>query len=253
MTRTSKLFAAVAPLLFWLACANHSAQPSGAQLMEKHAAALGGRDRLGAVHSRHIESSLVQADGKPIGTFSTYSKDGHRLLTELHAGSSPTTVVYDGSKGYARDAKGIAALTAKASEHAMIASHIDVVEACRVAAASCTPTVKGIRNVADRRCFLLSLQWKESGLVDAYLDAADFRLVQTVSSVDTGAGPLEIVTHFRNFQPHNGLVLPYTQSVAGKYGEYLIQVRSYDINPELGDGLFDASPSNPALIAQAAR
>ncbi len=249
MTKATKLLTVLLQLLMLLSCGKQPL-PRSTQLLERHAAALGGLDRLGAVHSRHIEADLVQPGGKKLGALSTFSKDGSRLVTALHLGAASTTVVYDGSKGYTRTAKGVDPLTPKAAERAMISSSIDIVEACRIAPASCKPEVIGLRNIAGRRCYLVKLRWTHSGEVSAYLDVNDYRLVRTVTSVDSAQGPIEVSTFFRDFRACRGLMLPQSQSVAGKYGEYLVQVRSYDINPDLPDSLFESSLSNPLLSAK---
>lgn len=198
------------------------AAPADAQtadeIVEKHLAAIGGREALGRIRTRISTGSitLTTPAGPVSGTVESFAKAPNRSrtlvtldLTALGAGTIVNDQRFDGTTGFVIDTlNGDRDITGSQLEalrnNAFPTAWLDY------RARGLTIMLRGRESLADRPAFVLETTPKTGPRVRSWVDAETFLLLRTSVTVDApGVGEIEQINEFSDFRTVDAVKVPF--------------------------------------------
>ncbi len=202
-----------------IASVNVATAQTADEIVEKHLAAMGGREALGRIRTRVSSGTvtLTTAVGPVSGTVEAFAKAPNKSrtlitldLTSLGAGKVISDQRFDGTTGYVIDTMN--------GNRDITGSQLDVLRNngfptvwLDYKARGITIALTGKDTAQGRPAYLLELTPKTGPHVRAWVDAETFMLVKTSTTIDAPpAGPVEQVTEYGDFRTVDGVKVPFS-------------------------------------------
>src|SRR5688572_5619877 len=200
--------AMAAALLLALGAAPAAAQTAD-EIIEKHLAAMGGREALGRIRTRISTGSitLTTAVGPVSGSVESFAKAPNRSrtlitldLTAFGAGKIVNDQRFDGTTGFIIDTLN--------GDREITGSQLEVLRNSAFPTAwldyrtrDLAISLSGKESLGDRPAFVLETTPKVGPRVRSWVDAETFMLLKTSVTVDApGVGPIEQINEFSDFR-----------------------------------------------------
>ena len=188
------------------------------EIVEKHLAAMGGREALGRIRTRVSTGSitLTTAVGPVSGTVESFTKAPNRSrtlvtldLTALGAGKIVNDQRFDGTTGFIIDTfNGDRTITGSQLE--ALRNNAFPTALLDYRARGLTITLSGRESLGDRPTFVLDTTPKTGPRVRSWVDAETFLLLKTAVTIDTpGVGEIEQINEFSDFRTVDGVKVPF--------------------------------------------
>lgn len=245
MTRRLRSVIAAMALTLW-------AVPTFAQtadeIIEKHLAATGGREKLAKVTSRVSTGaiSLTTPVGELKGTIELSQKRPNKTRTlikidasAIGGGQITSDQRFDGTSGYAIDSfNGNRDITGDQLEAMKAGSFptpfLNYKETGMAAALGAQ------EKVDTRDAYVVQLKPKTGPGVKAYFDAENFMLVKTIITVNVPqlGGPIDQVVEFSDFRDVDGIKIPYLTKSSNPVQTVVATVTDVKQNIDIDDSSF---------------
>jgi len=217
------------------------------EIVEKHLAAMGGREALTRIRSRVSTGTvtLTTAVGPVSGTVEGFAKAPNKSrtlvtldLTSLGAGTIISDQRFDGTTGYVIDTFN--------GNRDITGSQLDVLKNngfptvwLDYRTRGLTIALIGKEAVVGRPTYVLELTPKTGPRVRAWVDAETFMLVKTSTTVDAQpGGPVEQVTEYADFRTVDGVKVPFSVKSINSLQTVAAVLTDVKHNVEIEDGLF---------------
>lgn len=235
-----------AAVLLTLGAAPATAQ-SADEIVEKHLAAIGGREALGRIRTRVSTGSitLTTAVGPVSGTLESFAKAPNRSrtlialdLTALGAGKIVNDQRFDGTTGFIIDTfNGDRDITGSQLEvlrnNAFPTAWLDYRARGLIIALS------GKESLGDRPAFVLETTPKTGPRVRSWVDAETFMLLKTSVTVDApGVGEIEQINEFTDFRTVDGVKVPFVMKSLNAVQTATATLSDVRHNVEIADASF---------------
>ena len=246
MTSMRAITTAVVLLTLGAGAAPATAQTAD-EIVEKHLAALGGREALGRVRTRVSTGSitLTTAVGPVSGTVESFTKAPNKSrtlvtldLTALGAGKIVNDQRFDGTTGFILDTfNGDRNITGSQLEALRNNAFPTVLLDYR--ARGLTITLSGKESLGDRPTFVLETTPKTGPRVRSWVDAETFLLVKTSVTIETpGVGEIEQINEFSDFRTVDGVKVPFVVKSVNAVQTATATLTNVRHNVEIDDASF---------------
>src|SRR5579864_5920272 len=207
--------------------AAHAATLTTEQLLDRWAAALGGRANLEAVRTSHLRG-VIEAGGIK-GTYERWANSSGALRTLLDLSSFHQLAVFDGRQGWAQGSNGVAQALAGGVLQGTVTSAYE-------ASYSFLFSGRLPGRVELLEPYSLRLTPDGGSPVTVHLDPATFLPQREETSGPMGAR----IIVFSEWRDSAGIKLPTTirQSSGNSASDAVIRIEQVEINAPLGAGLF---------------
>jgi hypothetical protein len=247
-----KISEQLAGVMVCLGLTGTASAQSVTEIVDKHLAALGGRQVLETLTSRTISGTvtLTSPVGDLSGTIQVFSQAPNRErtlitldLAALGAGQMTFEQRFDGTTGFVMDSlQGNREITGAQLENmknlAFPSAFLNYEQR------GVTVTLAGREKVGDRDTFVLTLQPKAGSPVRQYIDAQSFLLVRSVSTVDVPqVGQLEQTTDFLDHRDVDGTKFPFQVKTASTVQTVSATITKVEHNNKIDEALF-RKPAN---------
>lgn len=235
-------------LLLLQPIANAARAQTADDVVEKHLAALGGRDALGKITSRKNTGtvSVTIAAGVIPGVVEAYAKAPNKSrvymkldLSGLGAGEVTTDQRFDGTAGFGMNSmSGDAEITGNQLEN--MRSNAFPSSLLRYKEAGAKLEVLPKEKVGDRDAIVLLLTPKTGSPVRMYLDAETYLIAQTIVKVNAPqmGGDIEQKVQFTDYRPVDGVMVPFHVANTTPAQTLTITLTKVEQNIALDDAMF---------------
>jgi outer membrane lipoprotein-sorting protein len=235
-----------AAILLTLDAAQATAQTAD-EIIEKHLAAMGGREALATIRTRVSTGSitLTTAGGPVSGTVESFAKAPNKSrtlisldLTALGAGKIVNDQRFDGTTGFIIDTfNGNRDITGSQLEalrnSAFPTAWLDY------RARGLTITLSGQESLGDRATFVLETTPKAGPRVRSWVDAETFLLLKTSVTISSpGVGEIEQINEFSDFRTVDGVKVPFLVKSLNAVQAATATLTSVRHNVEIDDASF---------------
>src|SRR5687767_13521020 len=238
--------AIAAAFLLALGAAPAAAQTAD-EIIEKHLAAMGGREALGRIRTRISTGSitLTTAGGPVSGTVESFAKAPNRSrtlitldLTALGAGKIVNDQRFDGTAGYIIDSfNGNRDITGSQLEAlrntAFPTAWLDY------RARGLSIALSGKESIGDRPTFVLETTPKTGPRVRSWVDAETFLVLKTSVTINSpGVGDIEQINEFSDFRTVDGVKVPFVVKSVNAVQTATATLTTVRHNVEIDDASF---------------
>lgn len=216
--------------------------PSTDEIWARYLAALGGKDRVAALKTRHVIANRVEPNGKrePEELWQT-SQGKSRMVTQY--GTLAVVEGFDGDQAWKRaNDSGIALKPDEAEQirtEAIVAFGMQMVSHYRELSYQ-----KGDR-VQDRDCHVLEGKIESHGNERLFFDVLSGLLLRRIASVPTILGPFEYQVDYQDYQEFGGVLQPTKLRFAVPNISWTRQVSSIETNIDLDESQFRLPYKSP--------
>ncbi len=230
-----------------------AADPSPDAIVEKHLAALGGREALSALTSRTMTGTITLTTpvGDVTGSIEILSAapNKSRTLTELDlsslgAGQAVIDQRFDGSAGYVLDSlQGDREITGGQLESlrnsAFPTAFLNYKER------GVTIATDGTAKVGDRQAYVLVVTPRTGAAVRVFIDRESYLPLRLVQTIDVPQmGPLEQTAEYQDYRSVDGVKVPFTIRSSSPVQTYTVTVTTVTHNTAIDDALFRRPPAS---------
>ena len=221
---------------------------SADEIIEKHIAAIGGREALGKLTSRVSRGTLALTTpvGELKGTVEVYNKKPNRTRTLVKVDASAfggTEIVndqrFDGTTGYVIDSfNGSRDITGEQLEAMKNGSFPTPLLNYKEAGTAIA--LANREKVGTSDAYVIQLTPKTGPGVKAFIDAESFMLIRTIISLNVPqlGGPIEQVVDFSDFREVDGITLPFATKSVNPVQTIAATVTDVKQNVEIDDSSF---------------
>ena len=217
------------------------------EVIEKHLAAMGGREALGRIRSRVVSGSLTltTAFGPVSGTVEVFSKvpNKNRTLVKidasaLGAGQIVNDQRFDGMSGYVIDTlngdREVTGVQLEAMRNSAFPSPwLDY------RSRGLTVAIVGKESLAGREAYVLETTPQTGPRGRTWIDAETFLPLKTAATVDVPQlGQIEQVTEFSDYRTVDGLKIPFSVKTSNPVQTSTTVVADVKHNVEVDEGMF---------------
>ncbi len=213
------------------------------EVLEKHIAAIGGRERLEKSASYTIKAKLEMPGRGVQGTIEIYGKAPNRLLsvTDIQ-GIGLIKQGYDGQTGWSQDPyQGPRTLEGDELERARRGATFNAELKWRSLYEKAE--LAGTQKLGERETYIVRLTPKGGGPVTSYYDTQTFMLLRTDATEEGPAGKISLQTHYADYRDLDGVKVSFQWTQKSPIGETVIKVTEAKNNIEIADAIF-TKPAN---------
>lgn len=218
--------------------AQPTTKPTVDEILDKYAAALGGRDRVTSVRTRTITALRLERDGKTTEP-ETVTQAAGKIRVETKYGSYVVVESFDGTNAWK---------TGAGSPIALKADEMEQIK--REAQLFANPDLKAVYAKLDYR-FLDRIDGREAYLVIGtladnsrerlYFDVASGLLIRRIASTPTVLGAFQYQVDYSDYKDFGGVKLPATIRFAVPNISWTRKIVDVKIGAKVDDSMF-ASP-----------
>ncbi len=217
-------------------------------VVEKHLAALGGRDALGKVTSRKSTGTVtISTPGGPVsGSIEAYAKAPNKTraymkldLSTLGAGEVTVEQRFDGTVGYALNSmQGDAEITGDQLEN--MRNNLFPSSLLHYKEAGTKVELLPKEKVGDRDAFVLRLTPRTGPVVRTYVDAETWLILRNVVKVNTPqmGGDIESTSDFTDYRTVDGVKVPFQITNVNSMQSVTIKFDKVEDNVAIDDAMF---------------
>ncbi len=218
------------------------------EVIEKHLAALGGRDPLAKITSRTMTGTIALSTpaGEVTGTIQVFGKAPNKSrslikvdLTQFGVGELVVDQRFDGASGYVLDSMN--------GNRDITGSQLDNMRNSAFPTPFLTYKESGAKvellakeKVGDRDAFVLQLTPKTGSPSKQYFDAETYMLAKTLTTVNVPqlGRDVEQVGEFADYRAVDGVKLAHTVKSTNPVQSFTVTVTAVEHNKELDDASF---------------
>lgn len=209
------------------------------ELIEKHIAAVGGREALSKVSSLVMTGSFELPAMGASGTITVYQKAPNKRLTVINIdGFGEIFQGFDGERGFSISPMGSIDMTGQMLEDARrdATMHAEL----RLKELYPKIEVKGKGKAGDREAWIVVMTPEKGNPVTAYFDAETFLMLKTSGVRVTDQGEAEIESEFGEFRevPGTGMKAPHLIRQKLPVGEIILRITDIKANVDIPDSKF---------------
>jgi outer membrane lipoprotein-sorting protein len=218
------------------------------EIVEKHLAAVGGREALSRLQSRVTTAAmtLTTPGGDVSGTIEIWAKLPNKSrsiikldLSAFGMGEMLRDQRFDGTSGYAMDSvNGDQEITG--AQLAGMKSAAFPTPLLRAKESGLKVETSGTAKVGDRDTHVLVMTPTEGTPIKMYIDTETYhalKVVQTLNVPQTGA-EIEQSTEFSDFRDVDGVKLPFLLKTSSAVQSFTLKVTKVEHNRDLDDKMF---------------
>lgn len=209
------------------------------ELLEKHVAAMGGREAMSKVSSLVMTGSFELPAMGASGTITIYQKAPNKRLAVISIdGFGEIFQGFDGERGFSVSPMGAIDMSGQMLEDA----RRDATFHQELHLRELYPKieVKGKGKAGDRDAWIVVMTPEKGNPVTAYFDAETFLMLKSSAVRVTDQGEAEIENEFSEFRevPGTGLKAPYLIKQKLPVGEIILKIAEIKPNAEIPDSRF---------------
>jgi len=209
------------------------------ELVEKHIAAVGGREALSKVSSVVMTGSFELPAMGASGTITIYQKAPNKRLSVINIdGFGEIFQGFDGERGFSISPMGSIDMTGQMLEDAKR----DATMHAELHLKELYPKieVKGKGKAGDRDAWIVVMTPEKGNPVTAYFDAETFLMLKTSGVRVTDQGEAEIESEFGEFRevPGTGMKAPHLIRQKLPVGEIILRITDIKANVDIPDSKF---------------
>ncbi|MGC8759739.1 MAG: hypothetical protein ACP5VC_07250 [Bryobacteraceae bacterium] len=213
--------------------------PSVDELVEKHIAAVGGREALSKVSSLVMTGSFELPAMGASGTITVYQKAPNKRLSVINIdGFGEVFQGFDGERGFSISPMGSIDMSGPMLEDA----RRDATMHAELHLKELYPKieVKGKGKAGDREAWIVVMTPEKGNPVTAYFDAETFLMLKTSGVRVTDQGEAEIESEFGDFRevPGTGIKAPHLIRQKLPVGEIILKITDIKANVDIPDSKF---------------
>ncbi|ABF11559.1 hypothetical protein [Cupriavidus metallidurans] len=224
-----------------------AAEPTAAEVVEKHGKAIGGAEAWRKIDAMvwvgHVESAQAPAQ------FVLALKRPNKTRFEIRGGSQQAVRIFDGNRGWkVRSAQGKPSLTPYTPEEDKFAHDEQVIDGPLIdcEAKGITVVMEGTDEVDGHKAYRLGVTLPSGSSRREWIDAQTYLDIKSERQSRNAAGQAHLVTvYYRDYREVDGVRLPFViESGEGmaRAGERLV-IDRIQMNPPLQDIMFAKPPS----------
>jgi zinc protease len=239
---------AILPFLISLVAAALVSAQTAEDLVEKHIAALGGRDVLSKLQSRLVTGtiSVTTPGGDVKGSLESYNKAPNKSrrvvkmdLSSFGMGEMVVDQRFDGTVGYVIDAvNGNRELSGRQLEDAK--SDYFPSTFLKYKELEIKVEAGGTEKVGDREARILIMTSKSGTPMKFFLDSETMMAMKMVATVNVPqlGGDIEQTTEFGDYREVDGVKIPFEVKVTNTAQSITIKFSKVEHNKEIDDAMF---------------
>jgi outer membrane lipoprotein-sorting protein len=236
------------------------AAPAGAQtadaVVEKHLAALGGREALAKLTSRHATGTFTVtiAEGSLTGPIEAWAKAPNKARSHVELDLSPFGAAekmvvdqrFDGTSGWSLNSmQGDNPITGNQLEH--MRNNTFPSSLLHYKAAGATVELLAPEQLNGKSVIVLKLTPKSGAATRYFLDPSTHLTIRSVTTVSLpqGSGDAEQISEFSDYRVVDGVMLPFAVTNTTPMQEATIKWQSVKHNVAIDDALFSVKGPVP--------
>lgn len=205
------------------------------EIWKGYVAALGSKDRVEALKTRHVIAKRIEPNGKSEPEELWQTDNGKsRMLTQY--GSIAVVEGFDGSQTWKRANDKLIDL--KPDESEQIRTEAILAFGPSAVSHYSELTYQKLDRIQDRDCHAVETQTKDKLLERFFFDAQSGLLVRRIASVPTVLGPFEYQVDYQDYKEFGGVLQPTKIHFAVPNITWTRQVLSIETNIEIDDTQF---------------
>jgi hypothetical protein len=106
----------------------------------------------------------------------------------------------------------------------------------------------GSETVEGHDCYKIVLTPQEGEPMSEFFDKKSGLMIKTMATVSSQFGDVKAEISYDDYRKDGDLLSPHRMTTRAAQQEFVIQIQSVDINPDLGPGRFDLPPEIQALL-----
>jgi outer membrane lipoprotein-sorting protein len=236
------------PLVILPTLTPSAAAQSVDEIVERHLAAIGGREALGKLTSRKVTGTvtLSRPTGDLSGSVEIYAKAPNKTRSVIRLnlsalggpGEMTTEQIFDGKTGYALNSiQGESEI--KGRQLDAMRNNVFPTPLLMYKAAGAALEVLPREEVNGRDAIVLRVTPKIGAMSRIFFDAETYLIVRTVTTVDSPAGgPLEQTSELSEYRTVDGLKVPFLVVNANQLQTVTIALSKVEHNVEIDDAMF---------------
>lgn len=204
------------------------------KVMEKHIAALGGRQAMEKITSYEIKAGFEMPGRSVQGTFEIYGKAPNKLLTIRNINKVGVIKLgYDGQSGWSEDPyQGLRALAGEELEIARLSAVFNAELRWRELFAKAELTAM------EAGAYVIRLTRKDGSFVSRRYDAKTFMLLREDALYEGPQGKMPIETRYADYREVDGVKLAFQWTQKTPVGETVIKITEIRHSAEVDDTRF---------------
>jgi hypothetical protein len=244
---TRKLIFSIAATAICAASLLAQQTPSVDQILARYVTALGGKDAIQKINSRHVKGT-IELDGIPgQGTAESFAKAPNKYAATI---SFPEMGVtrrgYDGATGWSSDPRGTVDLAGP--ELSSLARSADMYQALDIQTNYPKLAVKGTEDIAGKPAYLVEGDPGDGGIRQMYFDVASGLMVRNIEHSGTADAPVTVTTDIQDYRDLNGVKYPYllvqhSAAPEGSSPALTIRITEVHNNDPIDDSVFQKPKS----------
>jgi hypothetical protein len=228
-----------------------AAMPTGEQVLDRYAQAIGGRAAWMKLNSRVSKGTIeIPAMDNLTGTLEIHEKAPNLMLAVIKLGGGAFEQGFDGSTAWSENPRdGLRVLTGGELDDAR--READFYHPLDLRKIYSKLTVTGIERVNEHDTYVLVAE-RENGAPDKmYFDVQSGLLVRSVNQRYTPDGLTEFQADVEDYTALDGVKLPFTVRQAGGGSAFVIHFTDVQHNVQLADAQFAKPAAEPPADAPA--
>lgn len=212
--------------------------PTGAQILDKYLAAIGGADALKKIRSRVQKGTLTaMGNNYPI---EVYSEAPDKRISISHPTGGDSVMAYNGQVGWMSLRGGIHRMTGADAEAARMDAELYF--PLRVREMYAKFEVRPGEEVAGHPTIRVTAQGQGKAPLELYFDPESGLLVRLVRYAETPLGRNPTQIDYADYRALDGVKIPYRWAVGRPNGVFTIQIEQTQQNVPIDEKLFVAPP-----------
>lgn len=210
------------------------------ELIEKHIAAVGGREALEKVKSMVMTGSFELPAMGASGTINVYAKAPNKRMAVINIdGFGEIFQGFDGERGFSVSPMGSVDASGQMLEDMKRDSILH--QALHLKEIYPKIEVRGKEKAGEREAWAVVMTPEKGSPVKAWFDADTFLLLKTSGVRVTDQGEAEITTEFSDYRevPGTGMKAAYTIKQIMPFGEIFMRFSEIKANGEIDDARFN--------------
>lgn len=205
-----KAFLPIAMIACTVCAVSAQQTPTVDQVLARYVTALGGREAILKITSRHVKGTVTLEGIPGQGTAESFAKAPNKYVAVISfEGIGESRRGYDGANGWARDPKGTV-VDLSGADLGSLARSADMYQALDIQKNYPKLTLKPSETVDGKPANVLEGDPGDGGIRTMYFDAATGLLVRSVERTGEASGNAVITTDVQDYQDVDGVKYPFT-------------------------------------------
>lgn len=216
----------------------NAARPTIDQLLDKYTQALGGRENLAKITSRHVKASRLEPDGKTSEPEEVWQKADKVLVTTAY-GDYVVAEAFDGKQVWKTGNKDL--ITLKPDEAEQVKRNAQILAFADLKTVYARLDVRSADKIDGRDVYLVTATNVDNSRERLYFDAQTGLLIRRIASTPTILGAFQYQVDFSDYKDFDGVKLPVTTRFAVPGISWTRKILEVKSNAPIDDGKYNSS------------